>query len=184
MEIAGLAVGLASLYCTCIEAVHRVESYKNFETETGQLSAQFKADKAIFQRWADKVGIRHDKLSDTYDRRLDNPGIASAVREVLLSLQRILEATDGAQNKFRHNNTNKSLSSRGSTFAQGSHAVSTSSSRKDKLFWALGGKQKFTTLVNIFSTLVEKLENLIQSDGYLEHTKLCRHSEKVGLEGA
>lgn len=65
MEIAGLAVGLASLYCACIEAVNRVESYKNFEAETQQLSAQFKADKAILQRWANKVGIRYDGLSDT-----------------------------------------------------------------------------------------------------------------------
>ena len=185
MEIAGLAVGLASLYCACIEAVHRVESYKNYEAETRQLSAQFKADKVILQRWADKVGIRYDGLSETYDRRLDDPGIASAVQEVLLSLRAILTATDGAQNKPRHNNTNRSLSSRESNLAQGPlHATSISFRKKDKIFWTFGGKQKFAALVDTFSILVEKLDGLVPIDGSYEHTYLPWQSEKVGLEGA
>ena len=185
MEIAGLAVGLASLYTTIIETVHRVESYKNYEVETRQLSAQFKADKVILERWADEVGIRYDGLSDTYDRRLDDPKVFSSVQDVLLSLRTILERTDGAPKKSRHNNTNRSLSSQESTLAPGSlHATSISSRTKDKLSWIFGGKEKFAELIDVFSILVEKLGVLVPIDRSLGLTYLSWQSEKVGLEGA
>ena len=134
MEFAGLAVGLASLYSACIETVHRIESYQNFQVETRQLSAQFQADRAILQRWANKVGILQNGLSDTYDRRLDSPGIARAVREILLSLQTLLKVTEGAQGKIRHNSTSRSTSARQYAHVQDStQSTSTSSRKRDKV---------------------------------------------------
>lgn len=184
MEIAGLAIGLASLCGTCIETAHRIESYKNFQVEARQLSAQFQADKAILQRWADKVGFLHNGLSDTYDRRLDSPGIAPAVKEILVSLQILLKAIEVAQGKIRHNSTNKSFSARQLVHIQDSTpSTSTSSRRRDKVSWTFGGKERFATLVNSFGALVGRLDDLISIDTSLEGRSLAKQSPQAGSEG-
>lgn len=173
MEIAGLGIGVAALYSACIEAVHRVQSYRNFEIETKQLSAQYNADKVILVKWAERVGIREDGLSITHHRSLDDPGVATAVRDVLLSLQTILEATYGARKQSRQDNADHFLTSPESTLAQRSaHATSTSSRKRDKFFWTFGGQEKFAALVDTFGILVGKLDGLIPSDA----------SHKLGLE--
>ena len=184
MEFAGLAIGLASLYSACIETVHRIESYQNFQVETRQLSAQFQADKAILQRWANKVGILQNGLSDTYDRRLDSPGIALAVKEILLCLQNLLKATEGAQGKIRHNSTSRSTSTRQYAHVQDpTQSTSTSSRKRNKISWTFGGKEKFIALVDGFSTLVGKLNELVPIDTGLEQLSLAKLSLQAGSEG-
>lgn len=174
MEIAGLGIGLTALYTACIEAVHRVESYRNFEIETRQLSAQYNADKVILVKWAERVGINNDGLAITHHSSLNDPGLATAVRDVLLSLRAILEATYRARKEPHQDKADRFLSSPESTFAQRSaQATSTSSRKRDKFFWTFGGKEKFAALVDTFTILVGKLDGLIPIDG----------SHKVGLEG-
>ena len=171
-------MGLVGLYSACIETVHRIESYQNFQVETRQLSARFQADKAILQRWANKVGILQKGLSDTYDRRLDSPGIALAVKEILLSLQTLLKATEGAQGRIRHNSTSRSTSTQDHT-----QSTSTSSRKRNKISWTFGGKEKFTALVDSFSTLVGKLNELVPIDTGLEQLSLTNLSLQAGSEG-
>lgn len=173
MEIAGLGIGLAALYSACIEAVHRVQSYRNAEVETKQLSAQYNADKVILEKWAERVGISKDGLAITHHRSLDDPGVATAVRGVLLSLQTILEATYGARKQPRQENADHFPTSTESPLAQRSaQAASASSRKRDRLFWTFGGKEKYAALVDTFGILVGKLDGLIPSDG----------SHEIGLE--
>lgn len=182
MELAGLAIGLASLYSACIETVHRIESYQNFQVETRQLSAQFRADKAILERWANKVGILQNGLSDTYDRRLDSPGIAVAVKEILLSLQTLLNVTEGAQGRYRHNSTSSSTRQYAHV-PDSMQSSSTSSRKRDKISWTFGGKDKFIALVDSFGTLVGKLNELVPIDTGLEQLSLTKKSPQTGSEG-
>ena len=184
MELASLAIGLASLYSACIETAHRIESYQNFQVETRQLSAKFQADRAILQRWANTVGILQNGLSDTYDRRLDSQEIAVAVREILKSLQTLLKVTESAQGKSRHISTSKSVSARQYTHVQDSmQSTSTSSRKRDKISWTFGGKEKFIALVDSFSILVGKLNELVPIDTGLEQLSLTRHSPQAVSEG-
>jgi Prion-inhibition and propagation len=68
MEVGGLVVGgvaLAGLYSACVEAVERVESYRNFEEDAQHLLTRFKASKVILQRWASQVGLLDGRLRTT-----------------------------------------------------------------------------------------------------------------------
>ncbi|KAF2188906.1 hypothetical protein K469DRAFT_541182, partial [Zopfia rhizophila CBS 207.26] len=54
MEPGGLAVGtvaLASLFGTCLEALEKFDSYRDFRTDSRHLTTQFKADKLRFEKW-------------------------------------------------------------------------------------------------------------------------------------
>ena len=184
MEVIGLAISLASLYSACIETAHRVEAYKNFRNEASQLSARFQADKAILQRWAKKVGFSENGLSEDYDHRLDSPGIGLAVQEILLSLQTLLEATEGAQSKTSHKGAGSLYSARQLAFAQdASSPISISSRKRDRLAWSFGGKERFATLVDTFSIFVGKLEDLVSIKTDPEQWSLTRQSPQVGSEG-
>ena len=183
MEVAGLTLGIAALYSACIETAHRIESYKNFQTETKQFSAQFLADKAILQRWADKVGIQHSGLSDVHDRRLDSPEIALAVKEILMSLQTLLKATEGAQSKTRNSTSGKAQSARQvANVEESTQSTTTSSRKRDKISWTFGGKERFVALVDGFSTLVAKLGDLVPIDTSDETLSLAKNSPQTGPE--
>lgn len=183
MEIAGLAIGLAGLYSACIDTAQRFESYKNFQAETRQLSAQFQADKAVLQRWADKIGITHRGLSDSYDRRLDKPEIAQAVRDILLCLRTLLE---GAQGKTRYDSAMESVQTRPFVRIQDStsiQSVAISSRKRDKFSWTFGGKEKFVAFVDTFSALVAKLDSLVPIDTSIEQPFPSEGLQQLSSEG-
>ncbi|KAF2469631.1 ankyrin-1, partial [Lindgomyces ingoldianus] len=59
MEPAGLAVGtiaLVSLFSTCLEALEKLDNYKNFQIDSHHLAAQFEVDKLRFEKWGLAVG--------------------------------------------------------------------------------------------------------------------------------
>lgn len=68
--ISGFA-GLAGLFSTCLGVIERVDSYKDFGAESRSIIAQFEADKYLFAKWAQDVGIDKDNLKNNY--HLDNP---------------------------------------------------------------------------------------------------------------
>ncbi|KAH7236530.1 ankyrin-1, partial [Fusarium tricinctum] len=73
MEAVGLAVGLVSLFSTCLEAVQRIDSYKTAGRDSRLLRAQLNATMHLFERWGDSVGIGKGKLSDNHHPALDDP---------------------------------------------------------------------------------------------------------------
>src|SRR5277367_1689982 len=98
MEAIGLAVGvagLAGLFSTCLDVVDKVDSYRDYGFESRSIVAQFEADKLLFQKWAQSVGIDKGKLKDTHHRDLDNPETVSMVERILSSIQEIFSRTEG-----------------------------------------------------------------------------------------
>ena len=169
MEIAGFAIGvagLAGLFRACQDAIDYVDSYRKFGVESRYLSAQFEADKLIFQKWADGVGLSKDGLLDSHDRRLDDPSTVSAVSQVLYSTREVLAAAEPESSKLRPKPGDNILPLRkeGRALTMRQHeriAQTPSATSGNKLSWSLVGKKRFNTQVEKFKLLVERLCNLV-----------------------
>jgi hypothetical protein len=58
--------------------------------------ARFEADKVLFQKWAQCVGICQQRLMEDHHKDLNDPQTASMVEKILPSIQEILTRTDKA----------------------------------------------------------------------------------------
>ncbi|KAF6844647.1 ankyrin repeat domain-containing protein 52 [Colletotrichum musicola] len=165
MEPVGLSVGiagLAGLFSTCLDAVQRFDSYKNYGRDSRSLAAQFDADKHRLEQWGQAVGINTAKLSDTHHPLLDNQKTLSLVHRLLVSIQDFCSSADDAieqqpllvDGEFP---TNKLL------FARPRQEAPTDSKWR-KLAWALRGKTKRTDQVQTFALLVQCLYNVVPPD--------------------
>lgn len=170
MEVAGLAIGiagLAGLFSACKEAVEQVDSYRHFGSESQQIVSRFKANKFLFQRWADHVGIANNKLKDVHHSSLDNVTVASTISSLLSSIQEILKNTEATSSTLQLELPNSnlldpthlpgSLQKRHTNHGPNSASVSS----KNKLSWALSKKTKFSTQVEIFGLLVKDLYSVV-----------------------
>jgi hypothetical protein len=70
-------------------------SYKDYRVESRSIIAQFEADKHLFTKWAQDVGMGKDKLKNNYHSHLDNPEINLIVQKILPSIQEIFSKTEG-----------------------------------------------------------------------------------------
>lgn len=170
MEFVSFAVGvagLAGLFSACVDAIENVHAYKNYDYESSYINAPFAANKPLFQRWADGVGISSGKLKDVHHPDLDNVEVVSVVGRMLSNIQDIFSRTDSISSKLAIKSTDDEIlslskinnSSQKKFFStKNSHA---SPSRGNKLFWALGGKTHFIAQVDVFGVLVGKLYEII-----------------------
>jgi hypothetical protein len=88
-------VGLTGLFSVCLDVIDKVDSYKDYGVESRSIIAQFKADKHLFTKWAQDVGIDKNKLKNNYHSYLDNPETNLIVQEILSSIQEIFSKTEG-----------------------------------------------------------------------------------------
>ena len=98
MEPIGFAVGvvgLAGLFSVCLDVIDKVDSYKEFGVESRSIIAQFEADKHLFTKWAQDVGIDKDKLNNNCHSYLANPETNLIVQKILSSIQEIFSKTEG-----------------------------------------------------------------------------------------
>jgi hypothetical protein len=171
MEPVGLAVGiagLAGLFSVCLDLVDRVDSYKDFGVESRSIAAQFEADKHLFAKWAQDVGIYNDKQMKYYNNDLDNPETNLIVQKILSSMQEIFGKTERTvsnlqpveeagptsyPNGIRFLNTRK-------TFQAPEGAIS----KRSKIGWSLRSKAKFVYQVQQFGALVQRLYSLVPPD--------------------
>ena len=91
MEVAGLAVGIASLYNATVDILSRVDAYKNFGAESQTNFVHFEAAKLRLQDWADSVGIQNGKLADRHNPSLDDPKRASIIKTALEGLTKLFD---------------------------------------------------------------------------------------------
>jgi hypothetical protein len=63
--------------------------------ESRSIIAQFEADKHLFTKWAQDVGIDEDKLNNNCHSYLDNPKTNLIVQKILSSIQEIFSKTEG-----------------------------------------------------------------------------------------
>jgi hypothetical protein len=167
MEIAGLAVGLAGLFGLCKDAIEQIDTYKNFGPESRQLSTRFLLNKQIFLLWAENVGINGQgclKMKDSHHPNLDNPEIASMVEKALLSIREILDATVITSSIRRVATGDDNPLPPLSGFESSSKKLrnlNSSHSKRDKIGWVLGGKNRLAKELDMFGDLVEKLRTLV-----------------------
>ncbi len=157
--IAGLA-GLAGLFSTCLDVIDRVESHKYFGFDSRSISSQLEADKMVFRRWAQKVGIGDRGLEADHHKCLDDPEIVAMVERLLSSIQEIFSATDTTSLAMNQSFQADLPQSR----ARPHHHQLQQASRRDKTRWALKGKTKFIDQVQRFGALVQRLLVLVPPD--------------------
>jgi len=165
--IAGFA-GLAGLFSTCLDVIGRVDSYKDFGVESRSIIAQFEADKLLFQRWADNVGINQTKLKEDHHKDLDDPQTASMVEKILLSIQEIFTRADTTLSNLQPTEEAELRSRDGALRPRGRHqyqSVQASISKTKRIGWALRGKVKFIAQVQQFGALVQRLHDLAPLGG-------------------
>lgn len=170
MEIAGFAVGvagLAGLFGACMGAMEYLQSYKIAGHESTYIFAAFDADKLLFQRWAESVGIADYKLEDVHHPDLDDAAVALVVGKILSSICKIFKMTDSISSKLLLKSIDSEMFSlkRPHAFPQGSLIEIKNTkfldSRRARISWALGGKTNLTTQVEVFGLLVERLYRII-----------------------
>jgi hypothetical protein len=171
MEAIGLAAGiagLAGLFSTCLDIIDKVDSYRDYGFESRSIVAQFEADKIIFQKWAQSVGIDKGKSKDTHHKDLDNSEIALMVERILSSIQEIFSKTDGTISSLHSVSVAGPKSSQESApFSHGSaqnQKFQVPMSRRHRIGWALKGKVKFIAQIQQFGALVQRLHSLVPPD--------------------
>ncbi|KAH8879064.1 hypothetical protein GQ53DRAFT_856395 [Thozetella sp. PMI_491] len=90
MEPVGLAVGvvgLLGLFSTCLEAVERVDAYREFGRDSHHLATRFEAERLRFQQWGRAVGIAQSigRVKRHQERTAFPPG--SALSRSTVSLE-------------------------------------------------------------------------------------------------
>lgn len=179
MEVAGLAVGiagLAGLFNACTEAIEKVDSYRKFGFESGYITTHFDADKLRLQRWADDVGIIDGKLNDVHNALLDNSTVALAVGKILSIIREIFSMAESTLSRLHpqaidddpHSITIPGLPEEKYLVSK---RVPAPTSKGNKIAWAIRGKRKLVTQVEMFGALVEKLHNLVPPGKTSEHSE-------------
>ena len=170
MEIAGLTVGvagLAGLLNACIDAVDRVDTYRNFGIESRYITTRFADDKLLLHKWIEAVGITNGRLQDVHHRDLDRDEVVTAIARTLSSIHEIFSAA----NSFSSTLQGPSFDSKSSLLDHPDNYTNDNSteekksrslvSKASKLKWSLGGKARFATQIEIFGVLVGKLYDII-----------------------
>ncbi|CAH0028115.1 unnamed protein product [Clonostachys rhizophaga] len=149
MEVAGLVVGvagLAGLFSTCLDALDKTQQYRNSATDMHHLETQFQAETLRFQQWGRDIGLkRGETLKEGHHKALEEEDTRKTIQEILQIIYTLCQP--GGEGSTR---LNRSL---------GQHV--SSSSRKQRVAWALWGKGKREEEVKLFKDLVQNLYNLV-----------------------
>lgn len=175
MEPVGLAVGvlgLAGLFSSCLDAVERFDSWRNFTDESRTLGTRLEAEKIRLKTWGRVVGFDSGTVSASRHEALEDPQIISIIREHLSAIENLCKNTDGtflpvAGTSARHARRAQALG------RLEAHASAPSESRRHKVRWALRDKAKCTAQVETLRQLVQNLHDLVPPDG----AKGTRHAQ-------
>ncbi|KAH8598504.1 prion-inhibition and propagation-domain-containing protein [Bisporella sp. PMI_857] len=162
-------VGLAGLFSVCLDVIDKVDSYKEFGLESRSIVAQFKADKHLFAKWAQDVGIYRSKLKNNYHTRLDNQETSLIVQEILSSIQEIFNKTESTMSNLQPvveaGSTSFPDSIRFLNTRQKPQKSEGAISKRSAIGWSLRSKKKFIYQVQQFGGLVQRLYSLVPADG-------------------
>jgi hypothetical protein len=161
-------VGLAGLFSVCLDVIDKVDSYKDFGIESRAIITQFEADKQLFTKWAQDVGISKDKPKENYHKHLDDPETYSIVQKILSVIQEIFSQTESTMSNLQpvvevgpssfpdgirfFNMCQKSLKPQGAV------------SQRSRIGWSLRSKAKFISQVQRFGAFVQSLYGLVPPD--------------------
>ncbi|KFY82736.1 hypothetical protein V500_10357, partial [Pseudogymnoascus sp. VKM F-4518 (FW-2643)] len=169
MKAAGLAIGiagLAGLFSACLDLIDKASFYRDYGPESRSVVAQFEADKLLFRRWAQSVGIEEGKLRDNHHSALDNPATALVVGKILSSIQETFSKTESALLNLQLPTVDPSSKGFIDCTQRLSRNVESKiqTSKRHKIGWALKGKAKSIEQVFQFGTPVQTLNSLISTN--------------------
>lgn len=167
MELAGVALGVVSLYNTSIDVLHRVDAYRGFNMESQTTLAHYDAAKLRLQNWAKMLGMSEGDLKSPHDARLDDPQTASVIKNMLRCLNKIFDKIEDTSGPFKPPARQRTLE----TFAWSTpfddargkllEEVSTPTSKRTRIGWAAGGKSRLEKEVRSFESLVNILYDVV-----------------------
>jgi hypothetical protein len=168
MEPVGLTVGvlgLAGLFSSCLEAVERFDSWRNFTDESRTLGTRWETQKLRMKRWGRAVGLENGAVSPDHHEALDDPEIASRVCTHLSVIENLCTNADSAFSPVARTSagqTRHTLLFRGRIQA---HPSTPSESARQRVKWALRDKAKCTAQVETLGLLVHDLHDLVPPNG-------------------
>lgn len=157
MEPAGVAIGaigLLSLFKTCLEVIETFDNYKNSRTDSYRLTAQFEADRLRFEKWGRAVGFEQGEETEGPHEALNDPRMYSTVKNVLSAIQHILS---DAEDLLSSSRVRADMSSTGQKRL---HKKDTQP-HQSRLKWALIDRPRRVAQVSEFGKLVQTLHNLV-----------------------
>jgi hypothetical protein len=130
--------------------------------------AQFEADKHLFTKWAQAVGI--DKNTDTLKNHyhLDNPETVLIIQNILSSVQEIFSQTKSTMSSLQ-----PVVEAGPTSFPESVHFLKErrkftnpdgAISKRSRIGWSLRRKAKFISQVQQFGALVQRLHSLVPLD--------------------
>ncbi|CAI6098822.1 unnamed protein product [Clonostachys chloroleuca] len=165
MELAGLVVGvagLAGIFSSCVGAIERVQSYQSYTADSGALETRFKVSKVRFEAWGSAVGIEQGRLLADHHPGLDDPSRAEVIAETLkIILKAICDESQKSPKQTHLLKTHDIAILR----SNGTHASTSSESKKRRVQWALWGKDGRMEKVELFEKLVDGLYHLVSPSG-------------------
>ncbi|KAJ5769019.1 hypothetical protein N7520_003578 [Penicillium odoratum] len=155
-------IGLAGLFSTCLDVLDKVDSRKDFGSDSQNLSAQFKAHKLRLERWGKAVGFENGGVSDVHDKTLDDPHVLSAVKDLLTVVKDVCHIKDDvfSPSQFTPDTTGKHVLPRRHT-----RLDIPKGPKMQKLNWALRDRAKRVNQVGNFAALVDILYSLVPVGG-------------------
>jgi hypothetical protein len=175
-------VGLAGLFSVCLDVIDKVDSYKEFAVESRSIIAQFEADKHLFTKWAQDVGIDKAKLNSNCHSHLDDPETNRIVQKILSSIHEIFSKTESTVSNLQPVVEAGPTSFPGSTHFLNTRKKSQNPegaiSKRGRIGWSLRSKGKFIYQVQQFGALVQRLHSLVPPDRLTGPMKV--HKDTIG----
>ena len=170
LGVAGLAVGLAALFTSCLDVWDFVDAGKAHASNFSLLRTKLDNQRILFIIWGKKLGFGSP---NGYDKRLDDPFISSAVEANLNHIQRIFSDTDTLAKRYGIKIIEKEsraigLSVQRSAIFQRSYKSFLDKLRADQnatsiwkvTRWSIRDEKKFDTMVNNLAEVIDGLDRI------------------------
>lgn len=160
MEVAGLAVGiggLAGLFSTSLEVIHKIDAWRDSKGESRSLTAQFEAHKLRLEKWGQAVGISTTPdpyVLERHHKFLDDQRFCNAVGNLLLAIQDVARDNNHDVSRPSHSKSKRHASLNNPV-----------ESTRQRLSWALLNKSRRMAQVEHLSSVVDALYGLFSVDG-------------------
>lgn len=190
-EAAGLAIGTVALvgaFKDCIDVYGMIVAARSLTDDAEALKTKFDVERLLLLQWADRVGLAEP---ESYDKRLDDPDLNSAIVRVLQHIKRLLSDGKALRDQYglvddqvvRHrlvlddNLSTRAGSTRSQKFIErfNSLALQTVVARKEQSVttcfkWVVKDKEKFASLTDKLSYFVSRLNDLIPAQEQPDRT--------------
>ncbi|CAI6088784.1 unnamed protein product [Clonostachys chloroleuca] len=146
-------VGLAGLFNACLGTVARIEASKEFGNDSHALATQFHAIRLLFERWGRAIGLEKGQVSVHHHPSLDDQSVCLVVAEIISMIRNIVSDLG---------NPEDAAATKPFSLARRPAIPSAPlAPKRQKLAWALRGKERLAAEVETLHGLVRKLYELI-----------------------